>query len=104
MSTPDFGELSNVRFQIVKSMLLEFPELNIIITKEILIEGVKPEQKISLTDYLSGPGEKSILHNQQKSKNNYQTNHQERESIPIWAKFSMATIKQDADSKYYVFK
>ena len=104
MSTPDLGELGNVRFQIVKSMLAEFPELKIIITKEILIEGVQPKQKMSLTDYLSGIGEKSRDYNQQKSKKNYQTNHQERESIPIWAKFSMATIRQDADSKYYVFK
>lgn len=104
MATPDLGELGNVRFQIVKSMLAEFPELKIIITKEILIEGVNPEQKRSLTDYLSGKGEKSRYYNQQKPKKNYQTDHQEKESIPGWVKFSRATIRHDSDNKYYVFR
>jgi hypothetical protein len=82
-------DVNSIRLKIVKSMLAEFPELKVQITKSILIEPNSvirnvEEKKVSLKEYLNSKNQKSI---------------------PDWAKLAIASKKKNKNVKdYYVFK
>ena len=108
MSDASIEDLGNIRLEIIKSMLAEFPDLRIKITKEILIEGINSsEGQFPLKDYLTNIANESRTYYHQSSKEIYRQSNkrkQTRDSVPLWAKFSMATVKQDSDGRYYFFK
>lgn len=106
----ELDDLSDVRFKIIKSMFAEFPELKIQITKEIFIEGLDPKERQGrslLGNHLATIATNSRLQREQSfSEKNLKKDDRNSpgESVPLWAKFAMASSKKGSDGKYYVFK
>ena len=100
-------DLDNVRFQIVKNMIAEFPELKIQITKEILVEGIQQNAPKDLKEYLSETSNSS-RHHWKVSQEDHMTTHPRRyetKTFDLWAKFNMATQKNNSRTdRYYVFR
>jgi hypothetical protein len=91
---PETAALGNIRHQIVKNMLAEFPDLKVRISKEINIQGLK------LNDNL-----KNIFSINNQNRQRVNPKRYETGSFSLWSKFSMATTKKVSNSsRYYVFK
>ena len=82
-------KLNDLRLKIIKSMLAEFPDLKIQITKNILIEPKQQnqkteEKKVTLKEYLKTTS---------------------KDSVPDWAKLAIASGKRRKRKEgYYFFK
>lgn len=105
--------LETLRLKIVKSMLAEFPELRIQISKSIMIEPLKTKPDLGdgpsqFNDYLSSIANNSRNYHLGKSRNSSNSkNSEESGSIkqtPTWAKLAMASTNNKTNDKYYVFK
>lgn len=101
-------DLNEVRYKIIKSMLTEFPELKIQLTKSVLIEAKKSakhdlEEEASLSDYLYKIAKNSM--DQQKSSNQGSRLGLEdsEDSLSDWAKLAMASKNNKGNGKYYFF-
>ena len=100
----ELADLSDVRFQIIKNMIAEFPELKIRIKKEILIEGFNSKEGISVMDYLARVTENSKRQYERVSMRN-DMHRSQKSSVPLWATLPMSSLKKNQSGKgYYVFK
>jgi predicted sulfurtransferase len=100
----ELADLNNVRFQIVKSMLAEFPKLKIRIRKEIIIESLNSKEGIPIQNYLARVIENSKRQYERVSMRN-DMHRTQKSSVPLWATLPMSSIKKNQKGKgYYVFK
>jgi hypothetical protein len=93
--------IGEIRLQIIKSMLAEFPELKVQIRKEIHIQPLNSnmDKKIFLRDNLASVAYNSKNHFSKKAGDNERTT-----PVPLWAKLALATSKKEKNGRYYVFK
>jgi LPS O-antigen subunit length determinant protein (WzzB/FepE family) len=97
----DLSDLGDVRLNIIKRMLAEFPELKVQITKEIHIEGIQG----NIRNYINDVAQNS---NSQRQHSSYTIKQKDKvkrnDSLPLWVKLNAASMKRSKNGKYYVFK